>query len=262
MTDVKLPRPYVIWTLQRTGGTSLNQFLNRHSPYPKTQDEPFNERREFGEITRDWKATMDRDVLNERIAEVVALERNIKHCVEKVHFGVSHALWQATVEQNYLHLFLYRLDPVRRLLSMEYAERTRSWGRATVKPDGEDADAFDAPLPVDDLITHETRANEKLNRFWREIEKTGAPVFALSYEEIYAADDAVTDRALRAFFKCWGVDVSDAQMPEVIREIRGKGDQGTADRYSRFKGLDQLGERIADIPELIFRTTVFDTQNA
>lgn len=258
MADISLPRPYVIWTLQRTGGTSFNKFLNQHSPYPKTQDEPFNLPREHGEVSRDWRDNQDRPAMAAAVEDVAAQEHNIKHCVEKVHFAISRELVEATLRHSFVHLFLYRLDPVGRLLSMEYAERTRSWGRATVKPEGEDADAFDAPLPVDQLIEHETNANTKLNRFWRDLRAANAPLCAISYEELYAADTSISEQALSRLFSAWALDVPAESVPAITSAIRGSGGQGTADRYDRFEGLDELKARAGEIPPLQFRTRVFD----
>lgn len=241
--------PFVIWTLQRTGGTNLNRHLNMLSANDKYQDEPFNRRRECGAVTQTWLASQNKDALTQSMAEICRTRKNIKHCLERMPWALSGALIQASHSCGYAPLFLYRENPLQRLLSMEYAMRTKSWGPKKAAAQTDDASAFQAPLDVDKLIAHETRANQKLKKAWRQLRKVGAAPVAISYEELYSSDSALTRVALRRVFKRLGVATLDKQ---VIAAIRKTGDQLTRDRYSGFKGREYLEARLGELPELPF----------
>lgn len=252
MNTSKIEKPLLIWTLQRTGGTNLSNFLNRKSAQQKLQDEPFNGRRECGYLTKNFKETKDQAALLAGMREVCSEQRNIKHCVERVPWAISDALISASIETGYLHMFLYRQNPFGRLLSMEYAERTRSWGPSKVLKDGQDAEAFVEPLDVDALWEHEAKANERLNKIWRKIIKQGGKPFAVSFEEIYAADVDSTSETIKRIAELVGLPTDAEFIADMADEVRGKGNQGTSDRYARFKRRNELEARIADLPRLRF----------
>ena len=251
MAGLRLDKPLIIWTLQRTGGTNLSKFLNRISDYEKSQDEPFNPRRQFGEVTRDWKAGKDQAALDNKVADILGERFNIKHCVEKVPYAVSVALAEQSLETAYQHLFLYRQDPLGRLLSMEYAERTDIWGpRPNV--DAPERDVFDAPLNVDGMIRHEKRSHFRLNETWRILNQGGRVPGAISFEELYQLDFAQAAQALARAFDRISLQLKPAQTEKVLTRLRDRGDQKTADRYAKFKGVDDLKKHLRDVPPLVF----------
>ncbi|AXI46082.1 hypothetical protein C1J03_08665 [Sulfitobacter sp. SK012] len=53
---------YFIWTMQRTGGTTLAILLRRLSEHPSVEDEPFNLTRVFGHIILDRRSERGRIV--------------------------------------------------------------------------------------------------------------------------------------------------------------------------------------------------------
>ena len=253
MSDPKLEKPLIIWTLQRTGGTNLSKYLKKISIYRGTQDEPFNGRRQFGQVTLDWRAKKDEEALNADMAEIIAEPRNIKHCIERVPMPVSLALAREAIAHDYEHLFLYRINPTGRLLSMEYAERTRVWGPRQALEVGDDDWAFERPLDVPALIRHETMGNQRLNRVWRMLVKAGKRPAAISFEELYGPDLIASRKGIRKMFKRIGVPLEPHQLREIVETVRSQGNQKTSDRYARFIGRDELGERVKDIPTLIFK---------
>lgn len=252
MTTAQIDKPLLIWTLQRTGGTNLNSYLNQISTHQKLQDEPFNGRREYGHLTKAWKTEKDTAALEAGMQEACGLQKNIKHCVERVPWAISDALLSASVAAGYAHMFLYRQKPLGRILSMEYAERTRSWGPSKVLKEGQDDNAFIEPLDVDALIQHETSANEKLNKVWRKLRKAGAKPIAISFEELYAEDAAQATQSIKTLAKKFDLPTDKAMITTMIDAIRGKGNQGTSDRYARFKGIPELETRLSNLPKLHF----------
>ncbi len=249
MSLTKIKIPFVIWTLQRTGGTNFNKHLNRLSCHDKLQDEPFNSPREHGQLSKDWLKSKDRAALKGGMTAVCSSHNNIKHCVERVPWAVSGALVEASHEAGYAPVFLYRENPLQRLLSMEYAQRTQSWGPKTVAEAGDNSEVFRAPLDVDALIEHETNSNNKLSKAWRQLRKIGAAPVAISYEELYSADSETAQAGLQRVFSRLGIKATGVQLEEAIRST---GDQQTRDRYAQFTGIKKLQERIDSLLPPIF----------
>src|SRR5687767_10672415 len=104
-------RAFIIWTLQRTGGTNLARRLFERASLveaarEKVQEpgsigakwlgavasqwsfhEPFNygkKSRIFGPVTERWVTTNDRQALDTALAEICSLRIGLKHCVEMV----------------------------------------------------------------------------------------------------------------------------------------------------------------------------------
>lgn len=243
----KIATPFVIWTLQRTGGTNFMAYLNRSSAHAKSQDEPFNRRREHGQLTEDWNANKDPEALSAQMDAVCAQRKNIKHCVERVPFAISKALAASSMTQGYAPIFLVRREPLQRVLSVEYAERTRSWGPSTVLAPGEDDFAFTRPLDVGRLVQQETSAVEALTKAWRLLRKMEANPVVVSFEELYSNNVDVAIAAFTRVLKRVGFAPDEETLAAMVEAVRSGGDQRTRDRYARFEGIDALRERLAAI---------------
>jgi hypothetical protein len=243
----KIATPFVIWTLQRTGGTNFNGFLNRASAHAKFQDEPFNLPREHGSVTAAWNADKDVDKLAAEIDAICAQKKNMKHCVEKVPNAVNRALATSATKFGYAPIFLVRRELLPRVLSKEYAERTKSWGPSTVLEEGQDDFAFGRPLDVERLAAQEAEAIETLTKAWRFLRKMEAAPIVVSFEELYNSDVAVAVAAFNRVLKRLGVAPDADTIAEMVEAVRSGGDQQTRDRYARFEGIDTLRERLAEI---------------
>lgn len=251
-TSTEAPqRPFIIWTLQRTGGTNLTHHLKRRSGLGMAEHEPFNPPRSYGHITRAWKRTRDPDALEAAVRAVCARGENIKHCVEMVPRKVSESLLKASCEADFRHLLLYRRDTVGRLLSMEYAQRTKVWGPGHIDKAAGDALAFETPLDVPSLIAHEKRCIDLLNWAWRRLRKGGARPVALAYEDMYGPDETLALGVLSQTLRGLDLARGPADAP-LIAEVRSRGDQNTRDRYARFQGIDALRQQAAALPKLRF----------
>lgn len=256
MTLPRIQAPFVIWTLQRTGGTNFNNCLNHLSDCPRLQDEAFNPGREQGHLTEAWKRSKDTDALRRDIGAACAQHPNFKHCVELVPWPVNEVLTEVTLTHGYSHIFLYRRNPLERILSREYARRTSTWGpRQAQAAAGKDiSGAMEDPLDADAAIRHETMANTRLNRVWTALEAAGAAPIPISFEELYANDETVTRHSLERVFAGLGQVLSADQTTEIMDMVRTRGDQKTRDRYSQFKGVGRLEERLAELPSLLCST--------
>jgi hypothetical protein len=242
-------RPFIIWTLQRTGGTNLTSHLIRRSPFRSSQHEPFNRKREFGHITRRWMKGKNAQDLACEMEQICARNLCIKHCVEQVPLEVSRALAAASVKADYGQLFLYRRHGLRRLLSVEYARRTGVWGRGHLDKAEQDEIAFRKPLDVEQLAIHEERCNFLLSDVWKLLYRLGQKPCALAYEDIYETDDATALQNLRIGLDALGLSRGEKSDSRLVQQLRNRGHQGTRDRYSRFSGIDELDRRLEKVQQ-------------
>lgn len=239
--------PLVIWTLQRTGGTNLTSYLSQRSGLAVVPHEPFNVGRIWGHITEKWGQDKDERALASTVRELCCAPSVIKHCVEVIPPEVSRALATATTEAGFKHFFLYRRDPLDRLLSLHFARQTGIWGP------GKAANSYSLPeerteLPVEQLIAHEARCTRELTTVWNLLKSLGCAPYAMAFEDLYRAPDQehTTSEIEKLFnFLSW-TDIPPAS--QMASEIASQGNQGTKQKYNNFIGIDALSEALADAP--------------
>jgi len=240
-TSEKQAKPLIVWTLQRTGGTNLAARLFEKIGLKCPQHEPFNVERIYGGITAHWNAGHDRQALQRSVDEIIGRRELIKHCVEMVPWEVTQALVQASAAAGYVHLFLYRRNPLDRLLSLQFAKLSGVWGTNMKDKASLNDRIFAEPLPVQELARHEHRSAALLVRTWDKLKALGAAPIALAYEDIYQAKDASGPiDLLLPVISSLGLSRDPQQDLGFISELVGKGDQGTRQAYASFKGIDVL----------------------
>ena len=119
---VKNSFPFIIWTFRRTGGTNTSSRLFEFSDFKVHQHEPFNADREYNWILIHWKKHKDKQHLYSQLEKILSKKILMKHCVEMVPDVFNTAIAELSNKYGYKHLFLYREDPVDRLLSLKYAQ--------------------------------------------------------------------------------------------------------------------------------------------
>ncbi len=132
-----MPKPFVIFTMRRSGGTAFASFLTRVGKGEPYLSEPFNTDRLWGDITRDYLQNWDRGLLRARIDGVLAERPSLKHCVDVIPRGLTEALVSACRARDYAIFVLQRGREKDRLMSLFLAMATDAWGpkdAATIYP--------------------------------------------------------------------------------------------------------------------------------
>ncbi len=238
--------PFIVWTLQRTGGTNLTQRLMDRSDLKSIPHEPFNLGRLHGHVTQQWMDSKDGVALAKEMGAITAQQVIIKHCVEIVPWEVSCALADAAVGSGYQHLFLYRKNVRDRLLSLHFARETGVWGPKMKK--GTDENTEIQAIPVDNLIAHERKSVSLLQRVWQHLIAQGAYPLALSYEEIYSVNAGQATENLLPILKKLGLSQNINNDSAFAMEVIGKGDQGTRAQYQNISGISELENALQNIP--------------
>lgn len=241
-------QPFIIWTLQRTGGTNLTQRLVERSGLPGTEHEPFNIGRVFGGITQRWAESRDALSLRAEIDAVCRKRVNIKHCVEMVPWEVTQALIEQSSAVGFRHLFLFRRHAAQRLLSLHFAKQSGIWGPAHEGRLSTDIDKLETRLPVAALVQHEGRCAQWLQRAWDLLVARDQYPMAIAFEDIYASDPAVASRALLATLAALGLLRDAGSNTRFVNTVHKEGNQGTRDAYTRFIGTVEVEQALSALP--------------
>jgi len=118
---------FVLWTLQRTGGTTLMNLLSGLSEHRAAEHEPFNyeasDKRQFGNVYPNWIKTRSVN----RLVEICRGHVLIKHVYDKFDDDFNASLASASYRAGYRQIHLMRRDDLARLASKGIAKAEGTW---------------------------------------------------------------------------------------------------------------------------------------
>ena len=231
------PRPFLILTLRRTGGTSLMAFLSQISPFPSMEHEPFNKNRVWGPVAEGFRDTGEIAPVRAAIAEAVRDQRNLKHCFEFLPSAITAALIEACHAAGYRIFLLTRRNEVGRIASLFLARATGAWGSAQageIYPRilaGEiEAQAVD-PKAMQNQMARDMRATCQVQALLRH---RRIPYDWQIFEELYQGETPIELQAL-AIARDLGIAV--AEDDPRLQTFAQKGGQGSSQIAAHVKGL-------------------------
>jgi len=190
-------RPLIIWTLRRTGGTSLARQLFASLPFPVLEHEPFNPDRAQGGLARRWsQGDAERATVRSRLEQLLEPGPSIKHCLELFPASFNLALAELCAKRGYVHLFLSRRDALHRLLSLQSAQSSGRWGARQVAASGMGA-APTSALPVAELLRHERQCRQQLLLVHDQLRQHRAPVLDVDFADLFSSPEATVSATLR-----------------------------------------------------------------
>jgi SAM-dependent methyltransferase len=202
-----LSYPFLIWTVQRTGGTSLTELLMKMSEHQSADHEPFNWRnkpRQFGHIVQEWVETKNNSGLAASLGELFDQRYLIKHCYELHDLRFAERLLKAAEQTNYRHILLLRRDELSRLVSKYIAEANGTWFKdyASKVYAGIAAQEREmSPLPVEDIVKHYIFCRKITDRVRALLNQKGVEKREIWYEDIYVGDRETRLANLNALFQ-------------------------------------------------------------
>ena len=243
--------PFIIFTLQRTGGTNFARYLMSLSDNESAQHEPFNKDRIYGEITENFTNSNDKETLKSSIVKILEKKINIKHCVEIVPFDITSTLIECGDVLNYKFIFLIRENSVDRLLSYAHAKITKNWGKSTNEHMVEnDKKVLFEDLPVKQLIQREKLCRNRLQKTWDKCFEKKISNTVVTFEELYYSNLVVFQKKISNIFDFLGMQLSKVDRDVSIEKLRNKGDQGGASKYSNFSGIEKLEKQLSVLKDL------------
>ena len=191
--------PFIIWTLQRTGGTSLANLLMSLSEHPRVEHEPFNWRRahprQFGPVAETWVRDRDEARVDASLARIFGQRHLIKHCYELPEHSARHRgapfnarLIRAVAKTDYRNILLLRRDEMGRLISKYVAEANGTWFDDYAPKVYEDIVHRRRelkPLPVGAMVKHYQHCLEVTRQLRAQARRFGVSFYHVAYEDIY-----------------------------------------------------------------------------
>jgi LPS sulfotransferase NodH len=237
-------RPFIIWTLQRTGGTNLAQALFT-SNGGQGLHEPFNADRVYADVNKRWLQTHDAAALEMALDKICDTGMRIKHCVEMVAPELNLALARASQQRGYGHVFLFRRRSVDRLLSLHFAQKTGIWGKK-LKGKTDPNKALSEPIPVEKLIAHQRRCDEQLTIVYQELLALGAQPMLVAFEDVYMTPGEAPRQRIGQLLDELGIEPPGRE--QFIHNVLTGGDQGTRGKYDLFPRRNELEEKCNLLP--------------
>ena len=239
------PRPFLILTLRRTGGTSLMSFLGRCSAFPTVQHEPLNRDRLWGAVTRDFAATGDATTMTAALGTLLEPRPNIKHCIEIVPPEITRALIEQAAARDYAIFVQTRRDEAGRIASLLIALSTGAWGpeqAAKVYPQILDGSRKARPVELAKLPGLVRKDAAALGQTLVMLRNRGLTPDWLVFEELYKGATPVADQA-RALAAGLGMEVP-ADDPR-LEAFAARGAQGSDRIEPLVPGMAEARSRLA-----------------
>ena len=213
------------------------------------EHEPFNAERVWGPITKAYRETGDEVALNLSVAKVLADRPNIKHCHEIIPWAVTRALIRACVAQGYVIYTLTRRDERARLRSLFVAMATGAWGAkqaARLYPQIMAGALRPAPLRANAVPGRAAKDRTSRRQVDDFLANEGIPVHAVTFEDLYARDGRVAERA-RDLVALLGAEVAaDDPRLGVFAHSEGQGTGAILPYLSNMEALEAALARLDD----------------
>ena len=222
-----MSRPFIIWTMQRTGGTALTDLLMEMSEHRSAEHEPFNwakkSPRQFWPITDAWNKTRDHVALAGDLDAILAQNVLLKHCYELLQMPFNQHLMQAAAKTRYRHIHLLRRDETARLTSKFIAESQGTWFRDYArKVFAEVADGQRAmpALPVEDMVRHFRHCRSATETVSAWLADLGAESRRVYYEDLYEGDRETRLAHLLGLLNFLGFTQADVDRHRFVMEAK------------------------------------------
>ena len=178
---------FIIWTMQRSGGTSLTRVFDVAGEYKNVKHEPYNGNQCFGHVRsgrpRESNKATVLDYYSTAIEETLANNNvSLKHCYEVHDELLNQALFDVSSRMNYIHILLIRNNNFERQISLELAKKTGIWSRSQQLSSNTDTNELPA-LDINAILKHELECQEK-QRVIRSMSEPFSPN-NIVYEELY-----------------------------------------------------------------------------
>ena len=186
-----MSKPFLIWTMRRTGGTSLSSLIQRYASFPVLH-EPFNTGRPWNDLAVGYKAREKSGestaAIEQSLTERLSDSKIVKNCYDIHRPGLHLALMRIASSLGYQHLILDRHNEQDRILSLALAAQTGAWGKSsaeTIYPEIFEGRRKLSALNTKKVVNDRQKARER--RLWLHgvMQAEGIRPVVVFFEDIY-----------------------------------------------------------------------------
>lgn len=251
-------RPFIIWTLRRTGGTALSSALFSTSSYDTIEHEPFNSDRLYGHLVESWKEERNNERLDQAIENILANKVLIKHCFEMVPKAINDALMETSIRNGYRHVFLLRKNPKDRLLSLNYSLMTGVWGDRQSKTKTIDPSVFKRPIPVDQRLKHEISCRKEAHRIYSKLRAMGCDPELIYFEDLFGNDYDKSIRIVERVSSSLCLPNNLSKNKEFCKKLFDRY-LGTRNEYTKFPEIEIFLDKVSTLPDFDIASIEYDS---
>lgn len=246
------PRPHIVWTFRRTGGTTLASLLSGLSPHPTVEHEPFNKGRVFGDVA-DAYAEGRLAEYERAVRQLLERPYVIKNCFEirSLDFNLDIAA-KSSEGEGYNHLILLRRNEARRLLSLAVAMETGSWSPREAEAVIEELRAKPNPsitLNIRRFQIEHQRCQARLLKLKEFFDARAIPYEVVHFEDIYVGEKAARIERLEEVLRF--LELGPATESD-IQALFTKA-QKSGDIYDHVSNLDRFLAEVTNPPSTVAR---------
>ena len=246
-----MKQPFIIWTMRRTGGTSLANAIAQVGNY-QIEHEPFNWDRRFGFMTKDFSNNRKNfDALSAHLQEHCIDKRIcVKHCYEVVGDVLNKSLVELFAKAGYKQIIWYRQNELLRLMSLYTAKQTDVWGKHGAR------DAYNKylsgelglkPYDIDSMKFHYHSCQRMTQAMKERVASTEADYKELTFEDFYRGELDERKSVLKSV--CNWLEVPEIDFEEGIGECSYKlmeASQNSSSLYSKVPNIQTIVETFPD----------------
>lgn len=216
--EFNMSKPFFIWTMRRTGGTSLTTLLTDISEYRGMEHEPFNLDRRLGKFIQDFRNGQEHQKILDELDELFSDTPLIKHCYELFGMDFNKLLIESTIKQDYKHIFLKREDEISRVVSLFLAQQTSVWGPEQKKQKYDDIISGKSklvPFNIEKMLEHYKWCQNITNKIQTALVKNGKEFKTISFEDFYVGD---RDDRLENLYELFDYLEFESDVPQVYHD--------------------------------------------
>jgi hypothetical protein len=222
--------PFIIWTMQRTGGTALADLLMEISEHKPAEHEPFNRDRQFGAVTIAWGENRNEAALTQALSTIFARGYLIKHTYELRGKGLNSAILSAAGEAGYRHILLSRRDEFSRLVSRFVAEANGTWFKdyaSKIYGRIRTGERVVAPLSVGNMVAAYRHCRGMTEAIRASLKTLGGDCHEVDYEDLFTGEAAARLACLGELFDFLDFPPAtiEAHQASIDEKILGEGQE-------------------------------------
>lgn len=231
--------PFLIWTVQRTGSTTLASILAHLSENKVIEHEPFNTGRML-----DYQGK--EELLVKQLQEIKGEKFCIKHCWN-VHAPNSNQLiLKHLLQDNYRIILLQRDNILAMEISRQLAKQTGIWGKNN---NSENTSSFSnlSPLDISQMQKQINSYKAQLNEYKSQFKHEHIPYSNISYEQLF--DGSLEKRLKMIEEVCKFLNIDSQMMKnksQEIKELLMNYKQNNSEMYQNIPNVKEIQEVFSD----------------
>jgi LPS sulfotransferase NodH len=232
---------FLIWTVQRTGSTSLSNILQTITGQ-KILHEPFNSNRLLA-------YNNDEEVFLLQLEKLRSDSICFKHCWNVHSLQVNQSILDVTIDESYKILLLYRKNNLAREISRQLAKKTGIWGHGSLSSNQVDIEQNLSSFNIKQMKKSMDIYLDELKKYRNYLIANHSCFLEISYEDLF---EGTLEKRLKNLNIITGfLDIcSDGKNQNKINDWLMNYKQNTEKEYSKISNLKEIMDTLSEYEDI------------